>query len=76
MCSTGFSLPDQRKCVSVCVLVCECWCVSACCLLAWKGPDRKCVTDDQKEAKVEIWEKPAASKATQAKHSIRKKTKP
>lgn len=41
-------------------------------LLAWKRPDRKCVMDDQTEAKVEIPEKPAARKATQAKNSRKK----
>lgn len=61
MCSTGFSLQDERMCVPVCALVC----VGR--LLAWNGTDRKCVTDDQTEAKVEIREIPAARKATQAK---------
>lgn len=66
MCSTGFSLQDERMCVLVCALVC----VGR--LLTWNGTDRKCVTDDQTEAKVEIREIPAARKATQAKKKKKK----
>lgn len=49
----------------VCVFVRASVCVGR--LLAWNGSDRKCVTYDQTEAKVEIREIPAARKATQAK---------